>query len=488
MNAKKGRNSIVAIATVKHVASDEETQVAFKWGIAKDEAIVYERNAIKYLSELPGIIGLFADGKLGCNIGKEVLVMSYFYCPRSALESFSSEGLVRFARAASAIIQNMHESGVAHLNVTTQSVWHNPLNGGVCVGSLQYLTLLDSANEDSKRRAAAAGIGKPPRNPPSTGLSWLDQQSPVDRDSFMLGSMLLSCMARNIDLFRSGGVHNLSKFGDGSDEVVSNLISAALSEFNLQIAEGDQKLQMREGIVAVIQGLLCKQGRLSCGEACVMIDGLNIPQQIRVDSRVVPAKYVQEIDEMQRSIEIFTTECRTREGKAVPGFGIKAYGPFRKRDLIQVYAGTSVDKRHADLLIASNLGHSLKNGGGVILMGGVVDGTILSLNWLAERGAASLANSNNIVTPVEDPIETVIAIQPIPANAYWDIMTLKNPRKYPIPGAPISDVVIVLRAARDGDHGEQFFVDYGNGTTRAMFVAPGNRFVVRKRAKASTSA
>ena len=124
----------------------------------------------------------------------------------------------------------------------------------------------------------------------------------------------------------------------------------------------------------------------------------------------------------------------------------------------------------------------------MILMGGVVDGTILSLNWLAERGAASLANSNNIVTPVEDPIETVIAIQPIPANAYWDIMTLKNPRKYPIPGAPISDVVIVLRAARDGDHGEQFFVDYGNGTTRAMFVAPGNRFVVRKRAKASTSA
>ena len=90
MNAKKGRNSIVAIATVKHVASDEETQVAFKWGIAKDEAIVYERNAIKYLSELPGIIGMFADGKLGCNIGKEVLVMSYFYCPRSALESFSS--------------------------------------------------------------------------------------------------------------------------------------------------------------------------------------------------------------------------------------------------------------------------------------------------------------------------------------------------------------------------------------------------------------
>ncbi len=108
-------------------------------------------------------------------------------------------------------------------------------------------------------------------------------------------------------------------------------------------------------------------------------------------------------------------------------------------------------------------------------MGRVIDDTILSLNWLAEHGAASLANCNRIVTSKKNNHGGhFTVIRHIQAAAYWDIIVLPNKHKLQIPGNVWSDVVMALRAATDVCPGEQFFVEYGSGTTHHVCFARGS--------------
>ena len=73
-------------------------------------------------------------------------------------------------------------------------------------------------------------------------------------------------------------------------------------------------------------------------------------------------------------------------------------------------------------------------------------------------------------------------MQTIPATAYFDHILLPKERKLPLPGNVWSNVVIALRASNVQD-GQQYLASYGTGTTRAMFVPPGGKYI-NKRPKA----
>ena len=187
---------------------------------------------------------------------------------------------------------------------------------------------------------------------------------------------------------------------------------------------------------------------------------------------------------MQRPFEIFTTECMESDGTPVEGYGLRALGPSRKGDLLCTYLGMSINQFHADMITASKQGHSIKNHGALILLGGVIPNTILSLNWLAENGPASLANCNTLVSSKRDRRGgKFTTMQAIPATAYFDHILLSKQRKLSIPGNVWSNVVIALRVACDMQDGQQYLASYGPGTTRSMFVAPGGKYI-NKRPKA----
>lgn len=186
---------------------------------------------------------------------------------------------------------------------------------------------------------------------------------------------------------------------------------------------------------------------------------------------------------MQRPYEIFTTECICPYGDPVQGFGLRAVGAARQGDLLCLYEGPCISKFHADMMTACNQGHSIKSQGALIRLGGVIDNTFLSLNWLSEFGAASLANCNQLVSSKRDRRGgRYTTMQTIPATAYFDHILLPKERKLPLPGNVWSNVVIALRASNVQD-GQQYLASYGTGTTRAMFVPRAGKYI-NKRPKA----
>ena len=399
----------------------------------------------------------------------------------------SVRGLIHLAQRAAALLNELHSLGFCQNNTSTRSLRFNPMDDSVRLISMQYVSLDPSASDDAKRRALEEGIGAPPRAAPSRNLAWFDEQpSSALKDSFLLGCTMLSCIARDSGFFLTRGAIDLSKLGDGSEQTVARIIGEAVSRFNKHIAEGDPHLQMEIGLVMVVQGLLRKNPaeRISCLSARQMLDTQSVPQQPRVRVLQVPAKYCELLGEMQRPFEIYTTRCIDQEGNESDGYGIRALGKGKAGDLICPYMGFVVDQFHADILNACKLGSSIKSLGKMNLVGGSSEYTIQSLNWLAENGAGSLANCNNKVSFERNGRggkRTVF--EPIPATAFWDLVVFPSKRQLPIPGNVWSDAVFVLRVATEVSHGEEYVVKYGTGTTRAMFVLPGQEFVVRKRTK-----
>jgi hypothetical protein len=490
MMAKQGRNNIVAYATAKN-ASGRESQIALKWAKVESEnnnkAIDHERNCLRFFGgvlKIPGVVNVFEDGKLD-GVGKNVLLMKRVYRHPSFTLNLNSEGVVHLAKETLRTLAGLNTFGVVHRNLHNQSVTLN--TGAVSVGSMQYITLLDSASIASKTLAEQAGIGMPPRQPSSVKLPWFESQElGVKTDSLLAGCFFLGIMRRDPGFCRSGHSMDLSSLGDGSDPHLLHIISESVIEFNKFIAEDDPRLEMGVGLPAVVLALVQKrpESRISSVQALQELESLLFPNQVDFHEQILPARYVPELGEMMRARKIVRTPCKDNEGNTIDGLGLAAHGSYKRHDLIETYGGISVDMNHADVLTASNRGQNIKSIGSLHLVGGVVKGSILSLNWLGQHGAASLANANVVVSTNRDEHgERIVLIQPIEATAYWDIVYLPRMRRLPIPGGTWSNVVIALRAARDGSDGDQFFVDYGNGTTRAMFAVPGDRIIFRKRAR-----
>lgn len=486
MMAKQGGHNIVAFAAARDAFS-RESQIALKWGKDGSEinnkAIDHERNCLRFFKTVPGVVDLFEHGELD-GAGRNVLVMKHVYSHRSFFETLNVEGLLHVAKETLRILMSLHAFGVVHRNVTPRAVTLNA--GNVSVGGMQYITLLDSASIASKMLAEQAGIGLPPRQP-SVKLPWFEiQKLSTKTDSFLTACFLICIMRRDIGCFRSGHSTDLSEFGDGSDTLLLRIIGESVIEFNKFIAEGDPRLEMGVGLPAVVLRLVQKrpEDRISCFQAFQELESLRLPNQVDLNEHILPARFVVELGEMMRARKIFKTPCKDNEGNTIDGLGLMAYGSYRKHDLIDIYMGYAIDQTHADVLTACNLGQCIKSIDSLHLVGGVVNGSILSRNWLGQRGAASLANANVVVsTERNENGGNTVFIHPIEATAYWDIVYLPRMRRLPIPGGIWSNVVIALRAARDGSDGDQFFVDYGNGTTRAMFALPGDRIVFRKRAR-----
>lgn len=484
----EGHTCTVAIVTTRLEGSNEESQVALKWSrYCLDEAIDYERNVLRSLKKTVGVVNLFDNGDLNRKLlGKSVLAMQNAYSHESAFANLDVLGLHQFAKVLGGVLDKLHARGLVYGNVSPESVRINPMTGHICITSFQYTSLSVSAGEELKQKEAAWGIGTPPIKSPSRNLAWFDGQ-PIDdkRDSLLLGTVLVSCMFRDSGFFLSRGAIDLSKLGDGSDACISRLLGEAVSAFNTHIPEGDTRLQMGIGFVQVVQALLRRnpEDRISCGEACRMFAAQHFPRQIREKIRQVPAMFNYALGEMQRPFEIFSTVCMDHDGNSVEGYGMRSIGGARANDLICCYSGVSIDRLFADILTAHNQGHSIKNHGKHHFQGGLKPCTIMTLNWLVEHGAASLANCNCFVRTKRDRREgKIIVIEPYPATAYWDTVILPHERKLPIPGDVWSDAVIALRAATNVANGEEFVVDYGSATTRAMFVPPGHKYIVRKRA------
>jgi hypothetical protein len=490
MVSQGGHKSTVAIATVKRTDSPQESQAAIKWSKSENkQGIVYERKVLAALSDVPGVVKLFLDGGM-VRLGTEVLLMDAAFSHNSAFENLSYAGLKSLALIAGGVLHGLHGRGLVHRNVSCKSIRINNATNCLVFASMQYTSMSVTADEESKRRAATLGIGEPPFNPNKRNLPWFDAQ-PCDskQDAFMFGAVLLSCLERDSGLFLTRGVIDLSKMNDGSEEHLLDLVINGVRKFNLYIAEADPHVPVGEGIASVICGLLHHNPdlRMSCGEACQTLSAHSVPRPVEsARSLLVPARYNYDLCEMQRPFEIFQTMCTDTKGNPVIGVGLRAVGGARPGDLLCTYGGLSIDKFHADYLTAFDRGNSIKSDCGLICMGGVIDDTILSLNWLAEHGAASLANCNRIVTSKRDNQGgKFTVIRHIQATAYWDIIVLPNKRKLPIPGNFWSDVVMALRAATNVGPGEQFFVEYGSGTTLSMFVSPGDKYIVRKRTKKS---
>lgn len=486
----EGHKSTVAIVTIRFEGSSDESQVALKWSRSShDEAIDYERNVLRSLKKTAGVVNLLDNGELNRPmVGKSVLAMHNAYSHESSFANLDVLGLHQVSIVVGGVLDKFHARGLVHDNVSCQSVRINPTTGHICITGVQYTSLSVTAGEELKQKAATWGIGTPPIKSPSRNLAWFDGQ-PVDdkRDSLLLGAVLVSCMFRDAGFFLYRGAVDLSKLGDGSDACISRLLREAVSAFNEHIAEGDTRLQMGIGFVQVVQALLRQnpEERISCGEACRMVSAQHVPRQVREKIRQVPAMFNHALGEMQRPFEIFLTDCMDQDGNPVEGYGIRSLGGARANDLICTYSGLSIDRLLADILAAHNQGHSIKNHGKQHYQGGLKPMTILTMNWLVEHGPASLANCNCIVTTKRDRRGgRIIFLEYYPATAYWDTTILPHERKLPIPGDVWSDAVVALRAATNVADGEEFVVNYGSATTRAMFVPAGSDCIVRKRGKA----
>ena len=491
MQSCKGHECIAFRIVVRDDSGNESTAIV-KWSMtdsAKGNASLnYERKVLKHLDTVPGVVRLFKEGVYETkSVQKNILIMQEAYSHPSNYENMNLVGLIRLAQRAAAMLDQLHGRELCQSNLSTRSLRFNAMSDCVSLASMQYVSLVPSASDDAKRRAAEGGIGAPPTVPPSRNLPWFDEQpSGTQKDSLLLGCIMLSCIARDAGLFLTRGALDLSKLGDGSDPTLVHIIGEAVSAFNRHIAEGDRRLGMDAMLVKVVQGLLRKNPaeRISCLSARQMLDTPSVPQQPRVRVLQVPAKYCELLGEMQRPFEIYTTRCIDQEGNESDGYGIRALGKGKAGDLICPYMGFVVDQFHADILNACKLGSSIKSLGKMNLVGGSSEYTIQSLNWLAENGAGSLANCNNKVSFERNGRggkRTVF--EPIPATAFWDLVVFPSKRQLPIPGNVWSDAVFVLRVATEVSHGEEYVVKYGTGTTRAMFVLPGQEFVVRKRTK-----
>ena len=492
MQSFQGREFIAARIAVRNASGNESTAIV-KWSktdSAKGNASLnYERTVLNHLRQVRDVVRLFEGGALESKtIRRNCLLTDDAYGHHSDYESMSVRGLIHLAQRAAALLNELHSLGFCQNNTSTRSLRFNPMDDSVKLISMQYVSLDPSASDDAKRRALEEGIGAPPRAAPSRNLAWFDEQpSSALKDSFLLGCTMLSCIARDSGFFLTRGAIDLSKLGDGSEQTVVRIIGEAVSRFNKHIAEGDPHLQMEIGLVMVVQGLLRKSPaeRISCLSARQMLDTQSVPPQLRVQVLQVPAKYCPLIGEMQRPYEIYTTRCINQEGNEIDGYGIRALGNGLPGDLISLYMGNVVDdKFHADLLNAFSLGNTIKSLGKLSLVGGWNENTIRSLLWLAENGAGSLANCNNRVSFVNNGRGGKCTVfEPIPATAFWDLVVFPQERQLPIPGNVWSRAVFALRVAKNVSHGEEYVVSYGTATTRAMFVLPGQEFVVRKRTK-----
>ena len=359
MPTSEGRNSSVAIVTVRFEGSLEETQLALKWNrTGHDQLIPYERRVLDALKFVPGVVKLLPQGHgmlPADKLGKPVLVMDYAYSHRQEFEILNVAGLNHLGIVMGHILDAFHSRGLVHRNVSCQTIRVDPRGKHFTIASLQYTSLSESASEGSKQQAAALGIGKPPMKPQSRNLPWYDEQRVDEKnDALMLGSVLLSCMMRDSGFFLNRGFIDLSKLGSGSDLSTLRLLEQGVSTFNTYISEGDPRLEMSAVVVAVIQGLLRKnpEERLSCRDALLMLQAHPVPPLVRFKNLVVPARFNAELNEMQRPYEIFTTVCIGPDGDPVQGFGLRAVGAARQGDLICAYEGQCISKFHADMMTA----------------------------------------------------------------------------------------------------------------------------------------
>ena len=478
MPVDSGSHSVLARAYAYNTKTKVQDGVMLKMTRRDDSlstrAALHEYSVLKALQSRPGIAQLYDQGKF--ETGHSTVVVLYLEANDShTLDTLDVGGLLQVMDSVLSIVQDVHDHGLLHGNLLPCNILYDSVKNVLTLCSFQYTCIDPDASTELKERCSAQGISsQSPLQWKKSNLDALDTAPKNKRhDIFYLGVLLVSLLNRNTKLFLKRRDPDLSSLTNLDRDALNSLLQRGINVFSSFFSSKSR--QDISWITELGQALLDPDSSSSCQDARAIIQrnrdsiGRQLPCVL-----VVPAKYVEQLGELQRCTQIFKRDCVDRNGDTVSGWGVRIYGRARKDDLLAPYLGQVHTKQHGDLLTAQGQGTNLKSitigGQQMVLDGRDTNNGFCDIFLLAEKGHASKFNCNATVRVKRDGKGgNVVTMTRFPANAYFEMVQLSEPYRIPVPGNYIATQMIVARAARDLKDNEEIFVDYGPGTTSKMF-------------------
>ena len=481
MPCDSGSRSVLAMAYAFKPESDSREGVIIK--IARTDnpeykaAVLHEFNVLKMLAMRPGITKLYVPGIL--NIGGSANLVLYLEANDSyALETLDVDGILRVMNAVLTIVQDVHGHGLIHGNLLPSNFLYDSIHETLTLSSFQYACIDPEASIESQERCI--GLGIPSQSPlpwRKSNLLALDT-APKNKkhDIIHIGVLLLCLLHRDLKLFSKRRELDLSSLNNLDTDALNSILHRGCEVFNSYFSSKSGQNLPLIAVQELGQALLNPAGLPSCNDARAIIQRFSgSPGRPMSSEIVVPAKYVVPLRELQRCTELFKRlDCVDQNGEIVPGWGVRSRGGARRGDLLCPYFGQVLTKSAADRLNAQGQGTNLKS----IIIGGqqmVLDGRTLKNGFcdifhVAEHGHASKINCNaNVRVKRDGKGGKVVTLTRFPANAHFEEAKLSQPYKLAVPGCYMATHMIIVRAARDLEDGEEVFLDYGPGTTMKMF-------------------
>ena len=490
----KAHNSVVCWAVA--VTDSERTEVVLKLRNTHDKdslaSTLHEFTVLQLLQKTAGIPRLHGDGLFYTN-STPYLVMLKESNDSTCLETLSVSSVFGLIRGLFTIVSEVHSLGLLHNNLHAYNLMYDSQPNAIVMAGFQYASIDPEAPESVKQRCRNYSIrDQSPLKGRPINIAAMDE-APKCRahDCFQLGTILLSLMGRDLQMFSKRRHTDLSSLDNLSQQQIAVLVIKHAETFNYFIDPMSVRLGQREIslLVQLCCGLLHADPnlRLDAAGALAILDAHpNLQPQIFPKEMIVPARFVECLQEFQRPTKIKTcTDCVDPAGNVIEGKGLFSFGQARAADLLALYAGMVYTKQEGDMLTANGLGTNLKsiiiNGQDMVMDARLETGSFADINFFVTNGPAGLTNCNALVQVKRDGKGgRRIKVTKFPANAYFEIITLSKPYKLPLPGCHWTNQVIVLRAARDLENDEQIFVEYGTGAMMKMFGVCSGEIVISK--------
>ena len=490
----KAHNSVVCWAVA--VTDSERTQVVLKLRNTHDKdslaATLHEFTVLQFLQKTAGIPRLHGDGLVYTN-SSPYLVMHKESNDSRCLETLSVHSFFGLIRGLFTIVSEVHGLGLLHNNLHAYNLMHDSQFNAIVLAGFQYASIDPNAPESAKQRCRNYGIRdqSPLKGRPINIVAIDAAPKSRARDCFQLGAILLSLIGRDLQMFSKRRDTDLSSLDNLSGQQIAVLVIKCTETFNYFIDPMSLRLEQREIslLVQLCCGLLHADPnlRLKAAGALAILDAHpNLPPQIFPMEMIVPARFVESLQEFQRPTKIKAwMDCVDPAGNVIEGKALFSFGQARADDLLALYSGMIYTKQEGDIMTAKGLGTNLKsieiNGQDMVMDARCETSSFADINFFVTHGHAGLTNCNASVQVKRDGKGGKrIKVTRFPANAYFEIITISKPFKLPLPGCHWSNQVIVLRAARDLENDEQIFVDYGAGAMIKMFGVCSGEIVISK--------